>query len=42
MVARTITASQARPRATNDPTGSRLTETMNVIVATNFSRASAR
>jgi hypothetical protein len=36
------TPSQASPSAMNDPTGRRLTATMNVIVATNFSRASAR
>ena len=30
------------PSATNEPTGSRLTATMNASVPTNFSRASAR
>jgi hypothetical protein len=33
-------ASQAIPRARNDPTGSRLTETMNATVRMNLSRAS--
>jgi hypothetical protein len=38
---RTTMMSQATPRATNDPTGRKLTATMNAIVARNFSRASA-
>ncbi len=37
-----MTASSAITRATNEPIGSRLTVTMNAIVAMNFTRASAR
>jgi hypothetical protein len=39
-VERPARASQAIPRAANDPTGRRLTETMNATVRTNFRRAS--
>ena len=39
-VERPARASHAIPRATNDPTGSRLIATMNPTVRTNFSRAS--
>jgi len=39
-VERPASASHATPRAANDPTGSRLTETMNATVRTNFRRAS--
>jgi hypothetical protein len=37
---RAARASQATPRAANDPTGRRLTETMNATVRMNLSRAS--
>ena len=37
-----MTTSSANRSATNEPIGSRLTVTMNAIVAMNFSRASAR
>jgi hypothetical protein len=39
-VERAARASQATPRAAKDPTGRRLTETMNATVRMNFSRAS--
>jgi hypothetical protein len=41
-VERPASATQAIPSAANEPTGSRLTETMKATVRTNLSRASRR
>jgi hypothetical protein len=41
-VERAARASQAIPRAANEPTGSRLIETMNATVRTNLRRGSTR